>query len=173
MRELMISQAYEGQGLVEHTFGTATEFNEAHSTITEKGYPSLELTELTQQVYRLAERAKTLLGRPDCEFDEDTVPPEALAALASIEAQTNWTMDARSETSHYRPAEMPIEDDHGLSRVKNIHDVLRQKEAEVAKLQAEIEALRRVLPLLAAESEVAQTLPASRGAMSRQMVCIP
>jgi len=39
--------------------------------------------------------------------------------------------------------------------VKDIHEVLRQKEIDCARVQAEIEALRVVIPLLAGEKQPA------------------
>ncbi len=50
--------------------------------------------------------------------------------------------------------------------MKNIYDVLRQKESEVQQLQKEIEALRVVARLLAddGDGEVSSSRPASAGA---------
>ena len=45
--------------------------------------------------------------------------------------------------------------------MKNIYDVLRQKELEVERRKKEIEALRTVLPLLMDEKEQAASAPAS------------
>jgi len=47
--------------------------------------------------------------------------------------------------------------------MKNIYDVLRQKELEVERLKKEIDALRTVLPLLMEEKEQASTTPATTG----------
>jgi hypothetical protein len=45
--------------------------------------------------------------------------------------------------------------------MKNIYDVLRQKELEVERLKKEIDALRTVLPLLMEEKEQAAGTPAT------------
>lgn len=41
--------------------------------------------------------------------------------------------------------------------MKNVHDVLRQKEVDLARLQNEIEALRLVIPLLTDERPTSET----------------
>jgi hypothetical protein len=56
--------------------------------------------------------------------------------------------------------------------VKNIHEVLRQKEQEVAALQDEIEALRKVLPLLS-DGQDRTGKSASALSRSRQPMRIP
>lgn len=112
--------------------------------VSENDGANLEITELTQEVYRLAERAKNFLGRPDFEFDEEALPPDALAALASVGAQSEWKMTERFDMHGCQATPVCRE----TQDVKNIHEVLRQKEQEVAVLQDEIEALRKVLPLL-------------------------
>jgi len=56
--------------------------------------------------------------------------------------------------------------------VKNIHEVLRQKEQEVAALQDEIEALRKVLPLLS-DGQDSTGKSASALSRSRQPMRIP
>jgi cobalamin biosynthesis protein CbiG len=45
--------------------------------------------------------------------------------------------------------------------VKDIHEVLRQKENDCARVQAEIEALRVVIPLLAGEQPASPIAPES------------
>ena len=111
--------------------------------VPENDCANLEITELTQEVYRLAERAKNLLGLPD--FDgEEQLPPEVLAALARVEAQSEWKQTERFDMPHCQATSVCRE----TQSMKNIHEVLRQKEQEVAALQDEIEALRKVMPLL-------------------------
>ena len=43
--------------------------------------------------------------------------------------------------------------------MKNVYEVLRQKEMELARLEKEVEALRLVAPLLSEEKEAAGELP--------------
>ena len=137
--------------------------------VSENNGTNPEITELTQEVYRLAERAKNLLGGPDFDFDKDELPADALAALASVEAQSEWKMTERFEMPRCQ-ATTPVYRE--TQSVKNIHEVLRQKEQEAAALQEEIEALRKVLPLLS-DSRDRTGNSASALTRSRQPMRIP
>jgi hypothetical protein len=50
--------------------------------------------------------------------------------------------------------------------MKNIYEVLRQKEAELAKLEKEVEALRVAAPLLVEEKEAMSELSAGKPAFA-------
>jgi hypothetical protein len=136
--------------------------------VSENDCANLEITELTQEVYRLAERAKNLLGLPDFDFGAEALPPEALAALARVEAQSEWKQTERFDMPHCQATSVCRE----TQSVKNIHEVLRQKEQEVAALQDEIEALRKVLPLLS-DGQDRTGKSASALSRSRQPMRIP
>jgi len=145
MRGPEIAHAHKPESAIEVIPGDPRVVDSIRNTkVPENNDTNLEITDLTQEVYRLAERAKNLLGRPDFEFDEAQLPPEALAALASVEAQSEWKMTERFEMPRAQATPVCRE----TQSVKNIHEVLRQKEQEVAVLQDEIQALRKVLPLL-------------------------
>ena len=133
--------------------------------VSENDCANLEITELTQEVYRLAERAKNLLGLPDFAFHEEELPPDA---LARVEAQSEWKQTERFDMPHCQAASVCRE----TQSVKNIHEVLRQKEQEVAALQDEIEALRKVLPLLS-DGQDRTGKSASALSRSRQPMRIP
>jgi hypothetical protein len=135
--------------------------------VSENDCANLEITELTQEVYRLAERAKNLLGLPDFDFGEGALPPEALAALARVETRSEWKQTERFEP-HCQATSVCRE----TQSVKNIHEVLREKEQEVAALQDEIEALRKVLPLLS-DGQDRTGKSASALSRSRQPMRIP
>lgn len=169
MRDPGIAQAHEQEHAIEVIPSDPRAVDGIRNTrVSEDNGTNLEITELTQEVYRLAERAKSLLGRPDLDFDEEELPPGALAALARVEAQSDWKMTERFDMDRCQATPVCRE----TQSVKNIHEVLRQKEQEVAALQDEIEALRRVLPLL---SDSQDTTGNSTSALSpsRQPMRIP
>lgn len=56
--------------------------------------------------------------------------------------------------------------------MKNVYEVLRQKEMELARLEKEVEALRLVAPLLSEEKESADTSKTSFG-LGQQPIRIP
>src|SRR3984885_10286148 len=91
--------------------------------VSENDCANLEITELTQEVYRLAERAKPLLGLPDFDFGEGALPPEALAALARVETRSEWKQTDRFDMPHCQAASVGRE----TQSVKNIHEVLRER----------------------------------------------
>jgi hypothetical protein len=89
MRDPGIAQAHEPEHAIEVIPSDPRAVDGIRSTrVPENNGTNLEITELTQEVYRLAERAKNLLGLPDFDFHEEELPPDALAALASVEAQS-------------------------------------------------------------------------------------
>jgi len=58
--------------------------------------------------------------------------------------------------------------------MKNVYEVLRQKEMELARLEKEVEALRLVAPLLSEEKESADSSKASFGiGTTQQPIRIP
>lgn len=169
MRDPGVAQAHEPEHAIEVTAGDSRAVDGIRNTrVSENNGTNPEITELTQEVYRLAERAKNLLGRPDFDFDEEELSPDTLAALARVEAQSEWKMTERFDMPHCQA--MPV--GRETQNVKNIHEVLRQKEQEVAALQDEIEALRKVLPLLS-DSQDRTGNSASTLNRSRQPVRIP
>ncbi len=169
MRDTGIAQAHEPEHAIEVIPSDPRAVDGIRNTrVSENNGTNLEITELTQEVYRLAERAKNLLGRPDFDFDEEELPPDALAALASTEAQSEWKMTDRFDMPRCQATPVCRE----TQSVKNIHEVLRQKEQEVAALQDEIEALRKVLPLLSGCQDESGN-PASGLSRSRQPMRIP
>ena len=169
MRDPGIAQAHEPEHTIEVIPSDPRAVDGIRNTgVSENNGTNPEITELTQEVYRLAERAKNLLGRPDFDFDEEELPPDALAALASVEAQSEWKMTERFDIP--RGQAIPVCGE--TQSVKNIHEVLRQKEREVAALQDEIEALRKVLPLLS-DSQDRTGSSASALSRSRQPMRIP
>jgi hypothetical protein len=169
MREPGIEQAHEPEHPIEVIPSDPRAVDVVRNTrVSENKGTNLELTELTQEVYRLTERAKNLLGLPDFDLGEEPLHPDALAALARVEAQSEWKMTERFDMPRCQaPSAGPEPQD-----VKNIHEVLRQKEQEVAALQAEIDALRIVVPLLCDSQDRSGNSPwvVSR---SRQPVRIP
>lgn len=169
MRDTGIAQAHEPEHAAVVIPGNPKAIDGMRNTsVSEHNSTNPEITELTQEVYRLAERAKSLLGRSDFDLEEEALPPDALAALAMIEAQSEWKMPEGFDTPHCQAIPACRE----TQRVKNIHEVLRQKEQEVAALQDEIEALRRVLPLLSDSQDNAGNSP-SVLSRSRQTMRIP
>ena len=58
--------------------------------------------------------------------------------------------------------------------MKNVYEVLRQKEMELARLEKEVEALRLVAPLLSEEKEAADSSKTSFGmGTNQQPIRIP
>jgi hypothetical protein len=60
--------------------------------------------------------------------------------------------------------------------MRNVYEVLRQKELELAKLEKEVEALRVAAPLLSDDKEVAEiteTKPSATAMPSQQPIRIP
>lgn len=58
--------------------------------------------------------------------------------------------------------------------MKNVYEVLRQKEMELARLEKEVEALRLVAPLLSEEKETADSSKSSFGmGTTQQPIRIP
>jgi len=58
--------------------------------------------------------------------------------------------------------------------MKNVYEVLRQKELELARLEKEVEALRVVAPLLSDEKEVSVEMPKPTiAAATQQPIRIP
>ena len=58
--------------------------------------------------------------------------------------------------------------------MKNVYEVLRQKELELARLEKEVEALRVAAPLLSEEKEpVAEAKPALASVPAQQPIRIP
>lgn len=51
---------------------------------------------------------------------------------------------------------------HGWLRMKNVYEVLRQKELELARLEKEVEALRVAAPLLSDDKEAALEVPVTK-----------
>jgi hypothetical protein len=148
MRDTGIAQAHEPTHAIEVIPSDPRSVDGMRDTrVSENDCANLEITELTQEVYRLAERAKNLLGLPDFDFGEEELPP--VAALARVEAQSEWKQTERFDMPHCQATSVCRE----TQSVKNIHEVLRQKEQEVAALQDEIESLRKVLPLLSGGQE--------------------
>jgi len=169
MRDPGIAQAHEPEHAIEVIPSDPRAVDGIRNTrVSENNGTNLEITELTQEVYRLAERAKNLLGLPDFDFHEEELPPDALAALASVEAQSQWKMTERFDMPRCQATPVCRE----TQSVKNIHEVLLQKEREVAALQDEIEALRKVLPLLS-DSQDRTGNSASALSRSRQPMRIP
>ena len=169
MRDPGIAQAHEPEHAIEVIPSDPKAVDGMRDPrVSENDCANLEITELTQEVYRLAERAKNLLGLPDFDFDEEKLPPDALAALASVEAQSEWKMTERFDMPRCQSTPVCRE----TQSVKNIHEVLLQKEREVAALQDEIEALRKVLPLLS-DSQDRTGNSASALSRSRQPMRIP
>jgi hypothetical protein len=169
MRDPGIAQAHEPEHAIEVIPSDPRAVDGIRNTrVSENNGTNLEITELTQEVYRLAELAKILLGLPDFDFDEEKLPPDALAALASVEAQSEWKMTERFDMPRCQATPVCRE----TQSVKNIHEVLLQKEREVAALQDEIEALRKVLPLLS-DSQDRTGNSASALTRSRQPMRIP
>jgi hypothetical protein len=166
MRDPGIAQAHEPEHAIEVIPSDPRAVDGMRNT--ENNGTNLEITELTQEVYRLAERAKNLLGLPDFDFDQEKLLPDGLAALASVEAQSEWKMTERFDMPRCQATPVCRE----TQSVKNIHEVLLQKEREVAALQDEIEALRKVLPLLS-DSQDRTGNSASALSRSRQPMRIP
>lgn len=50
--------------------------------------------------------------------------------------------------------------------MRNVYEVLRQKELELARLEKEVEALRVAAPLLSDDKEASQDLPTSKPALA-------
>ncbi len=55
-----------------------------------------------------------------------------------------------------------------MQDMKNVYEVLRQKEMELARLEKEVEALRLVAPLLSEDKEVADPAKNSFGTSTTQ-----
>ena len=55
-----------------------------------------------------------------------------------------------------------------MQDMKNVYEVLRQKEIELARLEKEVEALRLVAPLLSEEKEAAEAAKSSFGVSPAQ-----
>jgi hypothetical protein len=55
-----------------------------------------------------------------------------------------------------------------MQDMKNVYEVLRQKEMELARLEKEVEALRLVAPLLSEEKEAADAAKSSFGGNQMQ-----
>ena len=169
MRDPGIAQAHEPAHAIEVIPSDPRAVDGMRDTrVSENDCANLEITELTQEVYRLAERAKKVLGLPDFNFGEEPIPPEALAALARVEAQSEWKQTGPFDMPHWQATSVCRE----TQSMKNIHEVLRQKEQEVAALQDEIEALRKVLPLLS-DGQDGTGKSASALSRSRQPMRIP
>lgn len=169
MREPGIEQAHEPEHPIEGISSDPRAVDVVRNTrVSENKGTNLELTELTQEVYRLTERAKNLLGLPDFDLGEAALPPDALAALARVEPQSEWKMTERFDMPRCQAPSASPEPQN----MKNIHEVLRQKEQEVAALQAEIDVLRIAVPLLCDSQDRSGNSPlvVSR---SRQPVRIP
>ena len=169
MREPEIAQAHEPEHPIEVIPIDPRAADGIRNTrVSENNGTNPEITELTQEVYRLVERAKNLLGRPDRDLDEEALPSDALAPFAKVEGQSEWKMTERFDVPRFQSPSAGPEPQN----VKNIHEVLRQKEQEVAALQVEIDALRMVVPLLCDSQDRSGNLPwvVSR---SRQPVRIP
>jgi cell division protein FtsB len=169
MLEAAIPQAYEAGRPIEVIPGDPNEVDGIRNTgISENRGTNLEISELKQEVCRLAERARNLLGRPDFDFEKDEISPEALAAIARAEAQSDWKMPERFDMPRCQTTSAGRE----TQSVRNIYEVLQRKEQELAVLQAEIDALRKVVPLLSDNQD--RTWNANRVvSRSRQPVCIP
>lgn len=60
-----------------------------------------------------------------------------------------------------------------MQDMKNVYEVLRQKEMELARLEKEVEALRLVAPLLSEEKEAADATKSSFGTQTQQPIRIP
>ncbi len=61
-----------------------------------------------------------------------------------------------------------------MQDMKNVYEVLRQKEMELARLEKEVEALRLVAPLLSEEKETADSSKSSFGmGTTQQPIRIP
>jgi hypothetical protein len=147
MRDPEIAQAHEPEHDIEVIPGDSRAIDGVRNPrVSENNHTKVGITELKQEVCRLAERAKNLLGRTDFDFDfdEEELSSDPLAALAQVEAQSEWKMPERFDMPRCEATPVCRE----TRSVKNIHEVLREKEQEAATLQDEIEALRRVLPLL-------------------------
>jgi hypothetical protein len=72
----------------------------------------------------------------------------------------------------------PIRPAQVLNRMKNVYEVLRQKELELARLEKEVEALRVAAPLLSDEkgeslSESASSKPSLAATATQQPIRIP
>ena len=57
--------------------------------------------------------------------------------------------------------------------MKNIYEVLRQKELEISRLKTEVEALRTVAPLLSDDGGNGNELPSTRWTVPSQPVQVP
>ena len=73
------------------------------------------------------------------------------------------SLDNRGNSAKVRVTVGKLDNSAGAQAMKNVYEVLRQKEMELTRLEKEVEALRLVAPLLSEEketgSEVKSVLP--------------
>jgi hypothetical protein len=75
-------------------------------------------------------------------------------ALYGIADEAGETLDNRGKSAKVPRKVCKLQNKRGAMVMKNVYEVLRQKEMELTRLEKEVEALRLVAPLLSEEKEM-------------------